>query len=77
MVRIVVYHRGYGCDTGCCGHAIEVIGTQGESDEACFEFDHPRADESPRQFAERMIRRHLGDKHVADLDWDNCMIADY
>ena len=23
-MKILVLHTGYGCDTGCCGHAIEV-----------------------------------------------------
>jgi hypothetical protein len=23
MSKLIVYHRGYGCDTGCCGHTVE------------------------------------------------------
>lgn len=35
-MRVVVYHAGYGCDTGCCGHVIELNG-----EEHGFEFIHP------------------------------------
>lgn len=24
MGKVIVYHRGYGCDTGCCGHTVEI-----------------------------------------------------
>ena len=71
--RVVVYHRGHGCETGCCGHAIEVD-EDGKTDER-FEFEHPR-DEDPRAFAERLVRAALGEDHVADLDWENCTIVD-
>lgn len=68
--KIVVTHRGYGCDTGCCGHAIEIDGV-----EHSFEFDHPHGDDA-RKFAEEMIRDELGEEHVADLDWENCFVTD-
>lgn len=81
MSRVVVYHGSYGCDTGCCGHYVE-IGGLGER----FTFDHPEAaipgynkraiPETPREFAERVIREQWGDEHVKDLDWDNCEIVD-
>jgi hypothetical protein len=71
MTRIVVSHSFYGCDTGCCGHVVEVDDERvGE-----FQFDHPYG-EDPREFAEEMVRETLGAEHVADLDWDNCLIVD-
>jgi hypothetical protein len=33
--RVIVYHTGYGCDTGCCGHKV-VVGDQSQ-----FDFTHP------------------------------------
>lgn len=70
-MRIIVYHRGYGCDTGCCGHAIRVNDASIEHE--TFDFAHPwLRDESPREFAERWVREEFGEAHVADLDWENC-----
>jgi len=71
MTKVIVYHRGYGCDTGCCGHEIEMGGRTE------FVFDHPDMQaESKKAFAERIVREQLGPEHVADLDWDNCTIVD-
>jgi hypothetical protein len=65
--NIVVLHSGYGCDTGCCGHTVD-MGALSE-----FNFTHPYG-EDPREFAERMVRETFGEEHVADLDWANCEI---
>ena len=69
--RIVVLHSGYGCDTGCCGHIIEVNGEEVGG----FNFDHPW-DEDHRKWAEQLIRKEFGDEHVADLDWENCIVSE-
>lgn len=74
MTKIIVYHRGYGCDTGCCGHAIEI--KDGNRIDEEFVFDHPDPDtETKRAFTERIITEKLGAEHVADLDWDNCEVV--
>jgi hypothetical protein len=79
--RIIVSHAGYGCDTGCCGHVIEVDGEQVGS----FHFDHPYAgihasreekERVYREFAEELVRDELGEAHVADLDWEDCLVID-
>lgn len=76
MIKIIVYHGGYGCDTGCCGHYVEVK-TDGKSGSSGFVFDHPDMEvESKRQFAERVISDQLGAEHIKDLDWDNCTVVD-
>jgi len=36
-MKIRVLHAYYGCDTGCCGHIIEI---DGEEDSRSFTFDH-------------------------------------
>jgi hypothetical protein len=64
----VVYHDGYGCDTGCCGHTVEVDG------KSKFIFDHPFSDEDKLEFAKQMVRDAFGEEHVADLDWENSYI---
>ena len=71
MTKIIVLHRYYGCDSGCCGHVIEVDGKETGGD---FQFDHPGA-EADRAFAEQKIREELGEEHVKDLDWENCVIC--
>lgn len=72
MPKVVVYHRGHGCDTGCCGHAIKVDGK-----EQGFHFAHPETyEEDERTFAKRLVTEELGPEHVADLDWENCLILD-
>jgi hypothetical protein len=69
-VRVVVFHASYGCDTGCCGHVVAVDGDEGQ-----HYFDHAY-DETPREFAERLVREECGEAHVADLDWENSEIYD-
>lgn len=68
-MKVIVYHADYGCESGCCGHAVEL-----ENGETRFEFDHPYGMEDARTYAEDMVRGTFGEEHVADLDWDNCII---
>jgi hypothetical protein len=80
VARVTVSHRPYGCDTGCCGHVVQV-----DDEEAfdSFQFDHPyftgpeeHRDRAYREFAEQLVREELGEEHVKDLDWENCYIVD-
>lgn len=91
MRKVIVYHRGYGCDTGCCGHSVLVLETAEElaaleryggkdvgyyvDAPEKFDFSHAYRDD-PREYAERLVRAAYGDDHVADLDWDNCYVTD-
>lgn len=68
-MKVIVYHTYYGCDSGCCGHAVEM------GDRYQFNFDHP-CGEDARAFAERLIAQELGAEHIADLDWENCAILE-
>jgi hypothetical protein len=90
MAKVIVYHRFYGCDTGCCGHVVEVFDDDVvasedfdpymEGDGRNFEFDHPyfrdATDASRRAWAQEFVREHLGEEHVKDLDWEHCIISD-
>ena len=75
-VRVVVYHSGYGCDTGCCGHFVELDGKRAGS----FEFSHPDAGEL-REWAEGLAKAEVynayGARHVADLDWERCEVISH
>jgi hypothetical protein len=68
-MKVVVVHRGYGCDTGCCGHCIEV---DGEELDGSFQFDHP-FDKDKRRYAEEFIKAAGCDP--ADLVWNECIIV--
>lgn len=67
--RVVVYHSGYGCDTGCCGHVFEM------GDRERWTFNHPYGEDF-RAWAEELVADFFGSEHVADLDWENCRVYD-
>lgn len=69
MSKVVVYHSYYGCDTGCCGHIVELGGKEE------FFFNHPWGEDF-REWAERLVRDAFGADHVSDLDWDNCVVLE-
>lgn len=69
MAKYVVLHRAYGCETGCCGHIIEVDDKQVGS----FHFEHANGD--LREYAEDLVRKEFGEEHVKDLDWENSQVV--
>lgn len=73
MARVIVFHGGYGCDTGCCGHYVELTDDDGLIQDK-FQFTHPYDDEDGISFAKDMVEDMFGAEHVADLDWDGCVI---
>lgn len=82
MARIVIYHSYYGCDTGCCGHTVELTEDDGTEKEE-FTFSHPPYvpnKEDPldviKAWARTLIEETFGKEHVEDLDWDNCVLVD-
>lgn len=71
--KIIVSHAFYGCETGCCGHVIQIDGEQVGS----FNFGHPWTGEDDfREWAEELIAEELGPEHVKDLDWENSVVID-
>lgn len=75
MAKVIVYHSSYGCDTGCCGHLIELTNDDDIFQSGEFYFNHPWGVDH-RAWAEDLIRNELGDDHVKDLDWDNSMVLE-
>lgn len=69
--RVVVYHAGHGCDTGCCGHWVVL--EDGDTEQTDFSFSHP-GNEDPLEYAKDLVREAFGEEHVADLDWERCEI---
>jgi hypothetical protein len=42
-----------------------------------FQFSHPdKGIDDFRAWAEDLVRAEAGEDHVADLDWENCMVVD-
>lgn len=77
-MRVLVLHGGYGCDTGCCGHWIELGDDQTPREERLerFVFGHPGSDQDRLAWAKELVRDVFGEEHVKDLDWDHCVIED-
>jgi hypothetical protein len=66
-MKVRVYHAGYGCDSGCCGHVVEL--GDGRS---YFDFSHPYGDdqrEYARSLAEEVIRKKWPEC-LDSIDWD-------
>lgn len=72
MGRVVVYHGSYGCDTGCCGHYIELDGVELPGS---FTFHHPWQ-EDHLAFVKDLMEDEFGKGHCHDLDWENCIISE-
>ena len=70
MPTIIVTHRGYGCDTGCCGHVVEVDGKKVGD----FQFTHPGLGQSTSDFVRELVTNQLGEEHCQNIDWDNCLV---
>lgn len=70
MSRVTVYHREYGCDTGCCGHIVDL----GDQDE--FFFAHPDDDTevSKIDFVRELVTEAYGEEHVKDIDWEESYV---
>lgn len=76
-MKIVVYHSDYGCDTGCCGHRVQVTYDDGRETDTEFTFDHPGKTASlALEFAQKLVRETFGEDHVKNLDWENCQVVD-
>ncbi len=72
-MKVIVYHSYYGCETGCCGHTVEL-----EDGTSKFYFSHPYSDDALKikEFIKELVTDEFGEEHVSDIDWDNCIISD-
>lgn len=71
MYKVRVYHSYYGCETGCCGHRIEI--SDNEVTEERFQFEHPRYKESDEDFARRLAEatiRYYWPQCLETIDWN-------
>lgn len=71
-VTVRVYHSGYGCDTGCCGHIVEVD-KDGKYLGQDFSFTHPY-NEDFKTWARKHIEEFILEQYpecLPDIDWDS------
>lgn len=72
LVKTYALHRGYGCDTGCCGHVAYAEDVAGNTCSAQFEFTHPYGapiEEWAQEFCADAFRN-------VPFSWADCRISD-
>lgn len=77
-LKVRVFHGYYGCETGCCGHFIEVEDDSGKTVADKFEFSHPY-DEEAKQWATELAQKYILEKHpdcYDTIDWDSIEFKD-
>ena len=78
MARAIVFHAGYGCDTGCCGHVVQVGADERfvfeHADESVGYEGYELTDDDIRKFVREQVAEEFGAEHVADIDWDACIV---
>ena len=66
-MQVKVYHSGYGCESGCCGHIVEV-----DDENFGFEFTHP-CGEDKKKWAIELAKEKIAKSSpecLASIDWD-------
>lgn len=69
-LKVRVYHDFYGCETGCCGHVVEL---EGHENRWLFEFTHPHGEEF-RTFARELAEQKIGEEFpecLDSIDWES------
>jgi len=76
LLKVRVFHKMHGCETGCCGHVIELDGGREH-----FEFfSHPdegKSEEDIKVWARDLAERTISKKWpecLKSIDWDNMVI---
>ena len=71
-LKVRVYHTSYGCDTGCCGHIIELDGKEVGG----FEFGHPDDGEDYKAWAIGLAKRMVPPECLPSIDWDSLDVSE-
>lgn len=77
-IIVRVLHTTYGCDTGCCGHFVEMQDENGKVTETSFQFTHPHGDdfkEWATEFAQKEIKKKYPTCYDS-IDWDTLEYKD-
>ena len=70
-MKIIVIHQSYGCDTGCCGHVVEIDNER----RGQFYFSHPYGKDR-QEYVRNLVTKECGEEHVKDIDWENCIVLE-
>ena len=75
-MKIRVYHAYYGCDTGCCGHIVEIL----DNNLSQFVFTHPYdRDISHKEWARELVEQTIKynwPECLPNIDWDTLDVED-
>lgn len=77
-ILVRVLHGYYGCDTGCCGHFVELEDSDGKVTESSFDFSHPYGDDF-KEWATNLAQEYVRKKHpdcYDSIDWDTIEYKD-
>ena len=76
-MKIRVLHAYYGCDTGCCGHILEI---DDEEYYASFQFGHAdkseRIDDEFKKWVCKWVRHYVPKACLDSIDWDSVEFDD-
>ena len=67
-LKVRVFHSYYGCESGCCGHVVEVEG-KGEKFEFGCAYGEDDKRKWARELAEKVIKKRWPDC-IESIDWD-------
>lgn len=72
-MKLAIKHTYYGCDSGCCGHMVEV--QDGDPRRFDFQFYHAggTTPSDLREFAVEIV----GEENIGDVDFAASDIRDY
>jgi hypothetical protein len=71
-ITVRVYHSYFGCDTGCCGHRVELTVDDKSMDVGNFEFGHPY-NEDLKEWATALAKEEIQrecPECLESIDWD-------
>lgn len=87
MATVTVRHDSYGCESGCCGHVVEIHGNDADATRLYeklrrvnargWTFDHPYdPDLSDEEWARQLVGELLGTEAIPLLDLAESEISD-
>lgn len=78
-LKVRVYHSTYGCETGCCGHVLEIKDGKTSFQVGGFDFMHSYqglSREEAIELAKEEIKKHFPEC-LDSIDWDSFEIDKY
>lgn len=76
--KIRVLHQDYGCESGCCGHVVEITDSKNKTEQSSFTFSHPYGEDF-KLWATQMATDIIKDEFPEcfnSIDWDTLEYKD-